>query len=283
MFGTGESPPASAPTSGVHCFRLHEHTRQSLLPALRAAADAQRRRDPVGMHVSNVGGWHSHEQAFEEEGDPAAAAEGLGHWYAELLPIVRAAIGRLDEGMGGAAEPLLADGDAAEAARMVSGWLNMSGPAAFNALHDHGHEVQWSLVLFVSTGDDPADAAPADAAPADAAPADALGGSLLLKTQLGPAALRRHGCFPVAPTPGELWAFPGYTPHCAMPRELGPPAARPDGAAQQRVSVAINVYSAASTGALHFVERHMPAVLEARSRAVRAMEALHRGVAVADA
>ena len=54
-----------------------------------------------------------------------------------------------------------------------------------------------------------------------------VGGSLLLKFAAG---LSEHGqacCFvvPVRPHPGELWAFPGFVPHCVLPRRLGKIAA----------------------------------------------------------
>ena len=56
-----------------------------------------------------------------------------------------------------------------------------------------------------------------------------VGGSLLLKFAAG---LSEHGqacCFviPVRPHPGELWAFPGFVPHCVLPRRLGKIAAVP--------------------------------------------------------
>ena len=74
---------------------------------------------------------------------------------------------------------------------------------------DHGGDVEWSLVLFVATGE------------TEHTSAAHLGGSLLLKTQLGPVALQQHGFLPVTPVPGELWASPGYMPHCVMPRAVG--------------------------------------------------------------
>lgn len=123
--------------------------------------------------------------------------------------------------------------------------------------------------------------------------AASLGGSLLLKTQHGPAALQRHGFLPVAPVIGELWAFPGYMPHCVMPRAIGSPAESPpsdvpsfmagavpsampsaDHDARQRVSAAFNVYSAVSVKALSLVGEQMGVMLQARDRASMAMDAL---------
>ena len=148
-------------------------------------------------------------------------------------------------------------------------------------MHDHGRDVEWSLVLFVATGEEgSADDGPTRGAQAEAlGGTEALGGSLLLKTQLGAAAHSQHGFLCVPPTPGELWAFPGYLSHCVMPRMLGSPTTAPPMEAEQRVSVALNIYAAASTAALDFVEKNMPAVLEAHSRAAFAMEAMRKAVA----
>ena len=49
---------------------------------------------------------------------------------------------------------LPASADVPLADREVSGWLNSSGRRAYNTLHDHGRPVEWSLVLFVRTGDE---------------------------------------------------------------------------------------------------------------------------------
>ena len=290
----GQRPAAAtaAPlTTCVHQFGLHTHLRQSLLPALHAEALRQRRSDPDGVQVSNVGGWHAHEQAFET----LAEGGGRGLWYAELLPLIQAAVALLDEGNGdggggggggggdgggggGGSGGGSGGGDSmvCEPERLVSGWLNSSGPAAFNALHEHGYDVEWSLVLFVATGEGGGggdrgggDGGGGDGGGGDGGGGDGgvdggagdaasrgeeLGGSLLLKTQQGPITRQRHGFLPVAPTPGELWAFPGYMPHCVMPRVLGveeraTAEEQATDEARQRVSVAFNVYSAAATAA----------------------------------
>ena len=162
--------------------------------------------------------------------------------------------------------------------QVVSGWLNSSGAAAFNAVHDHGREVQWSLVLFVATGEahegahegvgqawPPLDGSAeqkATSGQTQTVEKSVVGGSLLLKF----AGLGEHGqaccsVVPVRPHPGELWAFPGFVPHCVLPRRLGnmaavaeevgqPEATRgnPDHVeAGQRVSVAFNVYCATAS------------------------------------
>ena len=54
---------------------------------------------------------------------------------------------------------------------------------------------------------------------------------------------------------GELWLFPGTLLHAVLPRELGPDRnvelpCTPGRESEQRVSVAFNVYSRASTKAV---------------------------------
>ena len=49
--------------------------------------------------------------------------------------MIDAAVSEL-EGSGEGAGDVCVDGRSAE--RVVSGWLNSSGPTAFNAVHDHG-------------------------------------------------------------------------------------------------------------------------------------------------
>lgn len=269
-------------STSVHRFRIAQEPLASLLPALRTAAAAQRAHRAC-VQVSNVGGWHSDEQTFQQ----AADGDDNTEWYAGLYPILQAAIARIGEASSDANNNALAvdvsvDRGACDATQTMAGWLNSNGPCSFNALHDHGRDVEWSLVLFVATGEEH------DAAMTTPVVAGSLGGCLLLKTQLGPVALGKHGYLPVQPTPGELWAFPGYLPHCVMPRSLGgsaSPASQPattppcvDGSnqdelweARQRVSVAVNLYTAASTAALSFVQNNMNSVLAARDRA-RAMK-----------
>ena len=234
------------PATTIHRFQLQAAMCASLLPSLLCAA-SQQRRDFAGVEVSNVGGWHGVEVFFDCSRDP---------WHEPLEPIIRAALVSLScvthHGQCGA-HPV------------VSGWLNSSGAAAFNAVHDHGREVQWSLVLFVATGEahegahegvgqawPPLDGSAeqkATSGQTQTVEKSVVGGSLLLKFAAG---LGEHGqacCFvvPVRPHPGELWAFPGFVPHCVLPRRLGKIAAVAEEAGQdQRVSVAFNVYSATS-------------------------------------
>ena len=262
---TGDEPPpqqqqlTNCPTTRVHRFRLRHELRSTLLPELRAAALKQRKSDRDGVQVSNVGGWHSPEQAFELSGE-------YDLWYSNLLPVLLATLSHLTAAESSSGVPPLAS--LLDADRTITGWLNSSEPTSFNMLHDHGRDVEWSLVLFVATGEDAT----------SARDSDDLGGSLLLKTQMDADV---HGFFPIAPIPGELWVFPGYTPHCVLPRTLqangAPPRVGDDDVeddSRQRVSVAFNVYARRDGGASTFVEENLESVLQARDRAAQAMKAL---------
>jgi hypothetical protein len=250
------------PATTIHRFQLQAALCASLLPSLRTEASRQR-REFAGVEVSNVGGWHSSECFFDCSTDP---------WHESLLPMIRAALVSLTS---------VSHHGPSGAHQVVSGWLNSSGAAAFNAVHDHGREVQWSLVLFVATGEahegahegvgqawPPLDGSAeqkATSGQTQTVEKSVVGGSLLLKFAAG---LGEHGqacCFvvPVRPHPGELWAFPGFVPHCVLPRRLGMMAAVAEEAGQpeatrgtcnpdhveagQRVSVAFNVYDSATT------------------------------------
>ncbi len=242
----------SSVSTCVHRFRLAERLCARLLPSLRTAVLHQRQQDPEGVDVSNVGGWHSQEVAFEP-----TTAEASPCWYAELLPMLDVAVARLEK----LSHPSSCR-SACEPAQTITGWLNSSGPTAFNALHDHGEDVEWSLVLFIASGE-------AECASDDVE--GRMGGSLLLKTP--------HSFLPIAPAAGELWAFPGWLPHCVMPRVLSPPAMPPGGDEErQRISAAFNVYSTASTDALAFVKDNMASVLAGRDRAAHVMQNLSASV-----
>lgn len=285
----GQSTFGGPCETSVHRFRLEPQLREALLPAVWAAALQQRCDDPEGVRVSNVGGWHSPEQTLDPEATHGA------HWYSDLLPTLAAVVSHLqtDESRGAASAASDTSAAHAESGPVISGWLNSSGPCAFNSLHDHGRDVEWSLVLFVATGEVAGEVAGEDtgedtgkeaeiSAPENSA---GFGGSLLLKTQLGPVAHGRHGFLPVDPNPGELWAFPGYMKHCVMPRvlEAASPSTTPvqgETAARQRVSAAFNVYSAVSLNALCFVQENMASMREACDRAAYAMKVLHTSLPV---
>ena len=161
----------------------------SLLRSLRRKASALR----SGARVSNVGGRRSDERAFDDD---------AGAWYAPVRALV--------------AEALAADGDLAK----LSGWLNGSGDADANALHDHG-DAAFACVFFVDGG--------------AAKPPHRDAGHLLLRTQLK-AFTHEYAYVAVPPTPGDLWVFPGHVSHAVLPRAL-PGDAR---AAGLRISVACN-------------------------------------------
>lgn len=78
--------------------------------------------------------------------------------------------------------------------------------------------------------------------------------------------------------PGELWAFPGYMPHCVLPRVVGPAAtaAAPADEAQRRITVAVNVYRAGvvSTDGLSFMSSQADAIFTAQRHAAQVTAAL---------
>ena len=80
-------------------------------------------------------------------------------------------------------------------------------------------------------------------------------GSLLLKMQPEPTDAHRFSYLPIAPTPGELWAFPSYVQHAVLPRHIGtatPLSPRPMAnlglPVCQRISLAMNIYKPLSLG-----------------------------------
>ena len=276
-FSLPDRPPVDgARSSSVHRFVLDADTAAAL--NLQLTGEAQQRtwgpKRFFGEHKSNVGGFHSNEEAFVSAVDAERCS-----WYSSLLhDILQPALRSLDgEGAGGRAN---VDANGVPLEGRITGWLNVSEPHAYNALHRHGTDVAWSLVYFVASGDDaeqapqvgasarevepphmrgrdePADplrnwllwarslvqandqtnAAPSTAATAvdasasaAAAPVKAVaggaalsaesGGALLLRTQPDPQT-GASGYFPIQPSAGELWCFPGYMAHAVMPRRL---------------------------------------------------------------
>jgi hypothetical protein len=79
--------PDEACGTCVHRFRLARALQDRLLPILRTSTLQQRRQDPEGVQVSNVGGWHSAEVAFGR-----AADDENPPWVTELLPVLDAAV-----------------------------------------------------------------------------------------------------------------------------------------------------------------------------------------------
>jgi hypothetical protein len=247
-----DHPPVDgARSSRVHRFVLAADVASDLNNQL--SRDAQQQmwgpKQFFGESKSNVGGYHSPEVAFNSGAHQA--------WYAALLhdvllPALRSLAG---EGTGGGTSTVDADGVPLEG--RISGWLNVSGVHAFNALHRHGTDVLWSLVYYVASGEEaatpegatrvPAGAASAPTAAAapdsdafgwvraglkmlqlhqpepsdttDSVAADQCGGQLLLRTEPDPQT-GSLGYFPIRPRAGELWFFPGYMAHCVLPRDV---------------------------------------------------------------
>ena len=157
--------PCSRSPVAVHRFSILPEISGPLTTSLAKSAASQRRVS-TGILVSNAGGWHSCEEIL----DPEAAGnepEAANHWACGLEAIVSAAVGA---GEGRAPDGVPSSG-AVLGAREVSGWLNSSGRRAYNTMHDHGRVVEWSLVLFVCTGEEAVDVVAAAAAAAATAAA----------------------------------------------------------------------------------------------------------------
>ncbi|KAH8066539.1 hypothetical protein JL722_986 [Aureococcus anophagefferens] len=165
--------PDNAPAAARRSRRYVVRDPASLLRSLRRQASALR----SGARVSNVGGRRSDERAFD--GD-------AGAWYAPLRALV--------------AEALAADGALAK----LSGWLNGSGDADANALHDHG-DAAFACVFFVDGG--------------AAKPPHRDAGHLLLRTQLK-AFTHEYAYVAVPPTPGTC-GVPGRV-HAVLPLRATP-------------------------------------------------------------
>ena len=268
-------PQARRPAR-VHRFILSADTFQPLGEQLARDAQVQKSAS-AGIRVSNVDGWHSSEEMFDFE-----AARNRTCWYDGLQGALSGALHALDCDTRLAATSSAATSELAStsaemrlADREVSGWLNSSGRRAYNTLHDHGKPVEWSLVLFVQTGEeacppeeeeqqqqqqqqqpqpqrehvDQSDEGAREAIEnADADDEHPRGGCLLMKTQPDGLEPNEQAYLAVPPTPGELWAFQGDMLHAVLPRAIGRDGAQADMApclqSQQRISVAMNVYKA---------------------------------------
>ena len=224
-----------------------------------------------GIQRSNMnGGFHGEEQMFRMN-------EGFGvpPWYSRLHGVIAEALTLVADGVDGS---VTIDGLPLDALS-TSGWLNVSGEHAFNAVHDHG-EVLWSFVYFVSAGQ---------------RPTRELGGSLLLQTEVGShQASHEFGYLAVEPTKGELWAFPGYMKHAVLPRGACTSADHPAWAASAartgayappedsrrcplRISAACNVCATVMHDAKALVDAEVAGILAAKDAAARAMAALRSG------
>jgi hypothetical protein len=199
-----EFPDAAPGGGGATAVRRYAaRDAEALCAPLRARAASL----ADGRAVSNVGGTRGDEEAWDDAGASAGA------WYGGLLPAVGEAVADAVVA-GGGPRPFALEG--------ITGWLNASGAGDANALHDHGTAA--FACVFFATGGGAADPARRDA------------GSLLLRTQARRFA-HAYGYAAIAPEAGDLWLFPGYVPHCVMPRALKGEA----GPAEIRISAACNV------------------------------------------
>ena len=187
--------PCSRSPVTVHRFSILPEISEPLTASLAKSA-ASLRRVSTGILVSNAGGWHSCEEILDSSSDEvldseaaARSAPSAVHWACGLEAIVSAAVGAIE---GHAPDGVPSSG-AALGAREVSGWLNSSGRFAYNTLHDHGPHVEWSVVLFVRTGEEAVDAAAASASAASAAVAVAAAAAAAAAAVAAAAALTLVG------------------------------------------------------------------------------------------
>lgn len=186
------------------------------LPALREAVSAEQARDPAGMQLSNVGGWHSNTRMVEWGGEPA---RDLARKAAAM------------------ADTLTVDSRSPEASRYgwrAEMWANVSGKGHANQYHTHPGSF-WSAVAYIDDGyagnDDPA-----------------LGGELQLLDPRMPMirmtapdlrlreadGAMQHNELAIRPRNGLMVLFPSWLQHGVRPFHGEGP----------RVSVAINLVAA---------------------------------------
>jgi uncharacterized protein (TIGR02466 family) len=183
------------------------------LQTLRQAIEAERARDPGGMQVSNIGGWHSNTQMMEWGGEAARALARKAMAMADAVTTDVASPGQPRHRW----HPEM--------------WANISASGSANQYHFHPGSF-WSAVAYVDDGyqgsEDPA-----------------LGGELLLldprmpmirmtapdlRMTDGDGKLQPNE-IAVRPGTGLLLLFPSWLQH----------AVRPFHGTGTRVSVAINL------------------------------------------
>ncbi|RJY08705.1 2OG-Fe(II) oxygenase family protein [Aurantiacibacter aquimixticola] len=183
---------------------------------LRELIEAERGRDPDGLSISNLGGWHSNTDMLEWGGEAAKA-------------LVFKAMGMADEATLDAVSP-----DASRFGWIPELWANVSGKDHANQYHTHPGSY-WSLVAYVDDGyagsDDPA-----------------LGGELQLldprmpMVRMNAPDLRMRDAngrpmaseISVRPQTGMIVMFPSWLQH----------AVRPFHGDGTRISIAINLTAA---------------------------------------
>ncbi|WP_340587859.1 2OG-Fe(II) oxygenase family protein [Erythrobacter alti] len=180
---------------------------------LRDSIDAERSRDPQGLSISNLGGWHSDTRMLDWGGEAAKA-------------LVYKAMGMADEQTVDARSP-----EDSRFGWIPEMWANVSGKGNANQYHTHPGSF-WSAVAYVDDGyegdDDPS-----------------LGGELQLLDPRAPMVqmtapdLRLKGSdgapqpaeISIRPRTGMIVMFPSWLQH----------AVRPFLGEGTRISVAINL------------------------------------------
>jgi hypothetical protein len=243
-----DNPPKENPPSTTNLFKFVLSREKSSTLNARLSQLAQSSLEPTSadnnIRVSNVGNGNVHTAevpftVFDSKQLPPSSPQ----WYSELYEeVLLPALLCIDPSF----ELLLSCGRVE-----ATGWLNVNtDPHSFNALHDHG-AATWSAVYFVESGDN-RDRVGTECSEAEGSsehgrpppPSSLSLGNLLLRFQLE-AFTQHHAYLAVPPTPGTLWIFPSYVPHCVMPRKL---AACTDAAADRmtsqspRISIACNVF-----------------------------------------
>jgi len=294
------SPPPRPGVTEVHrfeiCPSLAKLINEAVLTeALPLYAEHAAAAGGLGCQRSNIGGYHSEEEKFDGKCSIASfgAHSHLKNVVLEAIQTMREdEVGQLGwhggvHGGGPGGGPAGGQGGgqgedggqggsrtswASVAATGVSGWLNVSVPHDFNALHDHGSTI-YAAVYYAKAANEPTGGG--DAAQPDqlwvGADAAAGAGELLLKFQPEPW---KHDFtwLAVRPRAGDLWIFPGYVPHAVLPRTFTSAPAQPmlsSGAEAEtvapplslRVSVACNIHADVDTSVAGTKERLMRRLL----------------------
>ncbi|SMQ74322.1 conserved hypothetical protein [Altererythrobacter xiamenensis] len=186
------------------------------IAVLRQAIEAERKRDPKGIRISNVGGWHSNTNMIDWGGEAARALAYKAMTMADALTIDSKSPGNSRFGW------------------VPEMWANVSTAGDANQYHYHPGSF-WSAVAYIDDGyegdEDPA-----------------LGGELLLLDPRMPSIrmtapdLRLANAdggqmvneIPVRPKSGDIVIFPSWLQH----------AVRPFYGSGTRISIAINLIAA---------------------------------------
>ena len=219
------------------------------------------RGSDAGVNKTNVGGFQSFHDLFEDapapvessdddgDGDGGGGGGDDGEAKRDLLILRSAVSAALDEAIARTgltpAEGEAEEGDAypGEAAphRPAAGephasyaWLNVNRSADSNFMHTHQVDL-WSAVYYLNDGE--------PNAPGFASPTS---GHMVFRAgsrpveEGGPRSVGDTPCrsyFAVPPLPGTLWIFPGSVPHTVMPTELPPGLPEPE---IPRISIGVN-------------------------------------------